>query len=210
MNTRDSEQTETEFPHSIGNPARRALEHAGYSTLKQLTKVSEAELGQLHGMGPKALSVLRESLEARGWSFKPGKAGKKLKKRGSPVSRTDKVDEFLRQLNHPLKAEVEELRSTIKGVNSGINEEVKWKAPSFNYKGEYLVTFNLRETNRIHLVFHNPQIPNVNSKLLEGDYKDRRMTYFANMNDILAKKPELEKVIKDLIKLQKKEQQENK
>lgn len=204
MKTKNPEQPKSDFPRSIGNPARNALEHAGYSKLKQLTKVSEAELGQLHGMGPKALGILRQTLEARGWSFKPGKAGEKLKKKGSPVSRTDKVEEFLRELSHPLKAEVETLRSIIKGVNKDINDEIKWNAPSFNYKGEYLVTFNLRETKRIHLVFHNPMISKVKSTLLEGDYDHRRMVYFTDKKDIQAKKPALEKAIKDLIKLQEK------
>ena len=193
-------QEMSEFP-KIGAPATRALAAAGYTTMKQLTKVTEAELGQLHGMGPKALGILRETLKAKGWSFKPDKVGTPLKKKGSPVSRTDKVDEFLRELSHPLKAEVEAVRSIIKGVNKDINEEVKWNAPSFNYKGEYLVTFNLRETKRVHLVFHNPLIPQVKNNLLEGDYKDRRMTYFVNMNDIKANKPLLEKALKDLIKL---------
>jgi hypothetical protein len=63
------------------------------------------------------------------------------------------------------------------------------------------VTFNLRDIKRIHLVFHNPLIPQVESKLLEGDYVDRRMVYFADIQDIKAKKPLLEKALKDLIKL---------
>jgi len=188
------------FP-KIGSPATRALEAAGYTNLKQLTKVTEAELAQLHGMGPKALGILRDTLKAHGLSFKHDKAGEKLKKKGSPVSRTDKVDEFLRELNHPLKAEVEAVRSIIKGINKDIVEEVKWKAPSFNYKGEYLVTFNLWEEKRIHLVFHNPLISKVKSKLLEGDYKDRRMAYFTDMKDIKAKRALLEKILKDLVKL---------
>ncbi|MBK8781156.1 MAG: DUF1801 domain-containing protein [Anaerolineales bacterium] len=190
------------FP-KIGSPATRALEAAGYTNLKQLTKVTEAELAQLHGMGPKALTILRETLKADGLSFKHGQAGEKLKKKGSPVSRTDKVDEFIENLSHPLKAEVEAVRSIIKGVNKDIAEEIKWKAPSFNYKGEYLVTFNLWETERIHLVFHNPHIAKVKSKLLEGNYENRRMAYFADMKDIKAKQPLLEKALKDLIKLQK-------
>ena len=195
-------QTNNDFP-KIGAPATRALETAGYSRLEQLTKVSEAELGQLHGMGPKALSILRETLKEKGLSFKAGTANDApKKKKGSPVSRTDKVDEFLGNLSHPLKAEVEAVRSIIKGVNKDINEEIKWRAPSFNYKGEYLVTFNLWEEERIHLVFHNPLIPQVKSALLEGDYKDRRMAYFADMQDIKAKQPLLEKALKDLIKLQ--------
>jgi hypothetical protein len=65
------------------------------------------------------------------------------------------------------------------------------------------VTFNLRETKRVHLVFHNPKIALVMSKLLEGNYVDRRMAYFADMKDVKAKKPSLEKALKDLIKLQK-------
>lgn len=188
------------FP-KIGSPATRALEAAGYTNLKQLSKLTEAELAQLHGMGPKALRILSEALKAEGLSFKQGKVGEKLKKKGSPVSRTDKVDEFLRELRHPLTAEIEAVRSIIKGVNKDIAEEVKWKAPSFNYKGEYLVTFNLWETEQILLVFHNPLIPQVKSKILEGDYKDRRKTYFTDMQDIKAKKPLLEKALKDLIKL---------
>lgn len=193
----------SELP-KLAAPAQRALNSAGITHLKQLTKVTEAELGQLHGMGPKALGILRETLKAQGLSFKQDKAGKPLKKKGSPVSRTDAVDEFLENLSHPLKAEVEAVRSIIKGVNKDINEEVKWRAPSFNYKGEYLVTFNLWEEKRIHLVFHNPQIAKVKSKLLEGDYKDRRMVYFADMQDVKAKKPLLVKALKDLIKLQEK------
>jgi len=117
------------------------------------------------------------------------------------ISRTDAVDKFLLELSHPLKVEIEALRSIIKGVSKDINEEVKWKAPSFNYKGEYLVTFNLRETKRIHLVFHNPMISKVKSKLLEGNYEDRRMMYLADMKDIKAKKAELEKILKQLVKL---------
>lgn len=194
--------TNSNFP-KIGSPATRALEAAGYTNLKQLTKVTEAELAQLHGMGPKALVILREALKVEGLSFKQGQAGEKLKKKGSPVSRTDKVDEFLENLSHPLTAEIEAVRSIIKGVNKDIAEEIKWKAPSFNYKGEYLATFNLWEEKRIHLVFHNSQISKVKSMLLEGDYKDRRMAYFADMKDIKAKRPLLEKVLKDLIKLQK-------
>ena len=196
-------QNKNDFP-KIGAPATRALEAAGYTNLMQLTKVTEAELGQLHGMGSKALGILRETLKEKGLSFKAGSVNDTpKKKKGSLVSRTDKVDEFLENLNHPLKAEVEALRSIIKGVNKGINEEIKWKAPSFNFKGEYLVTFNLRDEKRVHLVFHNPMIAKVKSELLEGDYVDRRMAYFADMKDIKAKKPMLEKALEDLIKLQK-------
>jgi predicted flap endonuclease-1-like 5' DNA nuclease len=57
------------IPPRIGAPARRALEREGYLRLSQLTAVSEAELRQLHGMGPKALGILRDALAAQGMSF---------------------------------------------------------------------------------------------------------------------------------------------
>ncbi len=126
-----------------------------------------------------------------------------MKKANTMVSGTPQVDEFMDSLDHPLKAEVQMLRKIIKSVNKDITEQIKWKAPSFSYRGEYLVTFNLRTTEHIHLVFHNPLIAQVKSKLLEGDYKDRRMAYFTDTNDIRTKQPVLEKALKDLIKLQK-------
>ncbi len=63
---------ETPFPTGISRPALRALDAAGYTYLEQLTSVTETSLLQLHGMGPKALGVLREALEARGLSFAAG------------------------------------------------------------------------------------------------------------------------------------------
>ncbi len=50
----------------IGAPATRALVGAGYTQLAQLTQVSAAELLKLHGMGPKAIRILRETLAAKG------------------------------------------------------------------------------------------------------------------------------------------------
>ena len=194
-------QEMSDFP-KIGAPATRALAAAGYTHLEQLTKVTEAELGRLHGMGPKALGILREALSEKKLSFaESGNGGAETRKKPSPVSRTDKVDEFMESLDHPLKAGVQTVRNIIKGVNKEIVEEIKWKAPSFSYRGEYLVTFNLWEKKRIHLVFHNLLIPQVMSKLLEGDYKDRRMAYFPDLQDVKAKKSALEKALKDLIKL---------
>lgn len=54
-------------------PAQRALESIGITTLRQLTDVTEAELLMLHGMGPKAVRILREELKAKGWSFRESK-----------------------------------------------------------------------------------------------------------------------------------------
>jgi DNA-directed RNA polymerase alpha subunit len=61
-------EIESDFPKTSA-PAQRALNNAGYYRLEQLTEVTEKELLKLHGMGPKALRILREALEAKGLSF---------------------------------------------------------------------------------------------------------------------------------------------
>ncbi len=64
-----TEQYGQEFP-KIGNPALSALDHSGIHHFTDLTKYSEKELLALHGFGPKALGILRNSLSERGLSFK--------------------------------------------------------------------------------------------------------------------------------------------
>jgi predicted flap endonuclease-1-like 5' DNA nuclease len=57
------------LPKGIGAPATRALAGAGYTRLSQLAGVPVAELKKLHGMGPKALRIIQESLEESGQSL---------------------------------------------------------------------------------------------------------------------------------------------
>lgn len=69
MTTSDSFNNKTDFPREIGQPATSALLVAGYSRLEQLTEITESDLKKLHGMGPKALGILRQTLEMKGLSF---------------------------------------------------------------------------------------------------------------------------------------------
>jgi len=61
------------FLAGLAAPARRALEGAGLTTLAKLAKLakkSEAQVMELHGMGPNAMTKLRASLEKDGLSFR--------------------------------------------------------------------------------------------------------------------------------------------
>ena len=60
---------DTGLPGNIGAPATRALTAAGYTELSQLANVPAAELAKLHGVGPKALRLLQEALQAQGNSL---------------------------------------------------------------------------------------------------------------------------------------------
>lgn len=55
----------------IGRPATNALAHIGYHRLDQVATMSERELRAIHGVGPKAIRILREALAERGMSFAP-------------------------------------------------------------------------------------------------------------------------------------------
>lgn len=112
----------------------------------------------------------------------------------------EQVTAYMEALEHPLKVEMEALRMIIKETDARISERIKWKAPSYYCKEDFL-TFNHRMQDKVHLIFHNEAIPKVNSDILEGDYKDRRMVYFKDMTDILAKKTELQRIIAELLKL---------
>ncbi|MEH7125753.1 DNA-binding protein [Bacillus sp. JJ1773] len=59
----------SDLPSGLAKPARRALEGAGYSRLEQFTKVREAEILQLHGMGPKAIEQIRLALKEKEMSY---------------------------------------------------------------------------------------------------------------------------------------------
>jgi DNA-directed RNA polymerase alpha subunit len=59
----------SDLPSGLSKPALRALAAAGYLKLDQFTKLSEAEVLKLHGMGPKAMDSIRRALADRGQSF---------------------------------------------------------------------------------------------------------------------------------------------
>lgn len=53
----------------LAQPTQRALAAAGVKTLEQISRFSEAEVKEWHGIGPNALTVLRRALKERGLSF---------------------------------------------------------------------------------------------------------------------------------------------
>ena len=139
----------------------------------------------------------------------PVKASKADETPSTKASEPDKVDAYMRQLNHPLSDVVDALRRLILSVDCEIGEEIKWNAPTFFYTGEmapfdpkeykrYIVVFNLYQKNCIRLVFPKGARVDDKSGLLEGDYADgRRLATFSNMEDVTTKRASIERVIKE-------------
>lgn len=57
------------FLSLLGAPARRALEHAGITTIQKLAKHTPSEILKLHGIGPGSIPKLRKALEQEGLTF---------------------------------------------------------------------------------------------------------------------------------------------
>ena len=69
LNLTPIQSLDDHFPTGLARPAQRALAGAGFSRLEQLAQVSEAEISELHGIGPNALKQLRLALQEKGLSF---------------------------------------------------------------------------------------------------------------------------------------------
>ncbi|MEV0456569.1 DNA-binding protein [Catellatospora methionotrophica] len=53
----------------ISGPANGALDLAGHTTLTAIAELTKKDLLALHGVGPKAIRILREALAQRGLTF---------------------------------------------------------------------------------------------------------------------------------------------
>jgi DNA-directed RNA polymerase alpha subunit len=58
------------LPESLPEPALRALTGIGIERVEQLAEKTEAELLELHGVGPQAIELLRKALAEQGLSYK--------------------------------------------------------------------------------------------------------------------------------------------
>ncbi|SFI50872.1 hypothetical protein SAMN02799624_01114 [Paenibacillus sp. UNC496MF] len=60
----------TDLPAGLSKPARRALANAGLTGLAQVARLSAGEFLALHGIGPKAVDLIREAMAVKGLGFK--------------------------------------------------------------------------------------------------------------------------------------------
>jgi len=59
-----------DLPGTLPKPAVRGLLGAGLTSLDDISASTERELLALHGVGPKAVRILREVLAAKGMSLR--------------------------------------------------------------------------------------------------------------------------------------------
>ena len=109
--------------------------------------------------------------------------------------RTDPdVDRWFDERDHPLDAALRRVREIILGADDRVTESIKWKTPTFAYKGN-IASFNPSK-NAVSILFHRgSEIPGRHPRL-EGDGKLVRTMRFVDLDDVESGRVDLEKVIR--------------
>jgi len=120
---------------------------------------------------------------------------------------SERVEAYLRDLEHPMKREIEAVRRIILGADERLTEHIKWNAPSFCVSGEDRVTMNLRGKGTILLVFHRGAKVKQDrfeyqddTGLLEWASPDRATVKLGDMKDVEEKSERLGQAISQWIK----------
>jgi hypothetical protein len=92
MSTEELPQSIDLILAGIGQPARRALTAEECTSLEQVTQVTAAELGRLHGVGPKGVWLLGQALAEKGLSFANEDLGCRSERVGHSGHRSDDLD----------------------------------------------------------------------------------------------------------------------
>lgn len=123
------------------------------------------------------------------------------KKIAPKLSDAELVVKYVDELSHPMKAEMEALRGILKSADPGLGERIKWNAPSYFFNQTDIVTFGppARRSDEVMLVFHHPFVVEIGSNILTGDYKDRRLAHFKNMNEVEMAASEIIQIVKKII-----------
>lgn len=125
----------------------------------------------------------------------------------------EQVAKFIKNLKHPLKAEIQYVRRIIIETISQLEEHIKWNAPSYYLHGDDRITFNLHGKDGFRLIFHcgskvtgyakgEPFFED-STNLLEWLAGDRAMIKFTSMDDIAAKEERLKQVVHKWIEVTK-------
>ncbi len=86
------------------------------------------------------------------------------------MNRNPDVDAWFEEYDHPLRDDLQRVREIILQADSRITESIKWKAPTFEYKGN-IMSFQPRAKKFVSLMFHRgSEIPGEHPLLL-GDGK---------------------------------------
>jgi len=130
-----------------------------------------------------------------------GAGGRKRDKPSGP----EQVAAYMRELEHPLKEEIAEVRRIVLASDGRLTETIKWNAPSFCVDGEDRITFQLQGKGFFRLIFHcgakvrgaagKERLYEDRTGLLEWASADRAIAKFTNMDDVRRKERQLRETV---------------
>jgi hypothetical protein len=110
------------------------------------------------------------------------------------MNRNPDVDRWLDEAEHPLDATIRRARDIILAADDRVTESIKWKTPTFAFKGN-IASFNPSK-RFVSILFHRgAEIPGDHPRL-EGDGRLARTMRFTDLDELEAGRPELEAVIR--------------
>lgn len=120
----------------------------------------------------------------------------------------NEVSQFLDELNHPLRSEIELLRSVILESAEDLEENIKWNGPNYSFQGEDRITMKIQPPKQIQLIFHRgakkleqpgKHLIDDNSGLLTWKENDRAFTSFKDIAEIKDSTSDLNIIIQNWI-----------
>jgi hypothetical protein len=107
---------------------------------------------------------------------------------------TSEVDRWFDEADHPLDPVMRRAREIILGADGRVTESIKWKTPTFAYKGN-IASFNPSK-RVVSIMFHRgAEIPGDHPRL-EGEGKLVRTMRFADLDQLEAGRSELEDAVR--------------
>jgi hypothetical protein len=104
------------------------------------------------------------------------------------------VDRWLDEAEHPLDATIRRARDIILAADDRVTESIKWKTPTFAFKGN-IASFNPSK-RFVSILFHRgAEIPGDHPRL-EGDGRLARTMRFTDLDELEAGRAELAAVIR--------------
>ena len=105
------------------------------------------------------------------------------------------VEAWFKERDHPQTALMQRVRALILEADPRVEECVKWKTPTFVYKGN-IASINPQARNSVSLMFHTgAQIPG-SYEHLYGSGQVARYIRFDGADDVEAKAGELQAVVR--------------
>jgi hypothetical protein len=125
------------------------------------------------------------------------------------MNQNSEVTHFLNTLNHPLRKEIELLRSIILETEDGIEENIKWNGPNYAFEGADRITMKIQPPKKIQLIFHRGakkkeqpvgQLITDPFSLLEWRENDRAIASYKNSDEISSDRTKLTSLIDAWVK----------